>query len=173
MRANKVDIIIIKGAPGTGKSQTGKSLAKYFPKGVRLEIDNLRSMVISVDWTNQAEHIEILNLSRGLILNFLQSGFSPVIVIDTFSGDKTSNFIEELNKLKDDLHIKIFGLYTTEVELTKRIQSRKESEFKDLNICIKLNNDTLRNKHKKEFQIDTTGLISNDTVEIIYKKIMM
>ena len=61
-----------------------------------MEIDNLRSMVISVDWTNQNEHINILNLSSRLVLDFLQLGFSPIIIVDTFSGDKMIKYLELL-----------------------------------------------------------------------------
>jgi predicted PilT family ATPase len=39
---NIIDIIIIRGAPGSGKSQTAKSLSKYYPKGERLEVDSIR-----------------------------------------------------------------------------------------------------------------------------------
>ncbi|KPQ41806.1 MAG: hypothetical protein MPEBLZ_03647 [Candidatus Methanoperedens nitroreducens] len=113
MKSEKADIIIIRGAPGSGKSQSAISLSEFFPKGVRMEIDILRSMVISVDWTNQNEHINILNISTKLVIDFIQLGFSPVIVIDTFSGDKILNYLEKLNHLNNELSIGIFGLYTT------------------------------------------------------------
>ena len=68
----KTDIIIIRGAPGSGKSQTAKSLSQVFPKGVRLEVDTIRQMVISVDWKNQQEHIDMLQASTKLVYEFLQ-----------------------------------------------------------------------------------------------------
>ena len=83
MEKTAADIIIIKGAPASGKSHTAKSLSKHFPKGARIEVDNLRNMVISVDWKNQTEHINILNLSANLVNEYLQLGFKPVIVVDT------------------------------------------------------------------------------------------
>lgn len=172
MKSDKVDIIILKGAPGSGKSQSAKCLSEFFPKGVRLEIDNLRSMVISADWTNQIEHINILNLSTRLVYDFLQLGYSPVIIIDTFSGDKILNYLEKLNQLNNEFSIRIFALYATEEELKKRIESRNNGEFKDFNICKKLNNDLLKYKHDNEFQINTTGLLPAETAKIIYDTIM-
>src|ERR1700740_2801409 len=94
------DIIIIKGAPGSGKTETGKLLANHFPKGVRLEVDTVRSMVISVDWTNQKEHIQLLDMSAKITVDFLKTGLSPVILIDTFSGDKLNGFLKTINGLK-------------------------------------------------------------------------
>jgi tRNA A37 N6-isopentenylltransferase MiaA len=124
MSAAKVDIIIIRGAPASGKSQTAKKLAEYFSKGVRMEIDNLRSMVISVDWTNQTEHVNILTLSTKLVFDFIKLDFKPIIVVDTFSSNKLIKYLDDLTKIDTDLNIKIFGLYTTENELNNRLKLR-------------------------------------------------
>jgi hypothetical protein len=171
MESYSTDIIIIRGAPASGKSQTAKSLSKHFPKGARIEVDNLRNMVISVDWKNQSEHINILNLSSKLVVEYLQLGFKPVIVVDTFSGDKILKYLTDLKELNKDLVINIFGLYTTNEELKKRIDLRGPEEFRDLNICIRLNDDVLKFKHKDEFQINTTGLFPDQTAKIISDQI--
>lgn len=171
MQTVQIDIIIIRGAPGAGKSLTAKSLTKYFPKGVRIEVDNIRSMVISVEWTNQEEHIMILDLSTKLVNDFRKLGLSPVIVVDTFSGDKVKRFINHLMELDETLSIRVFGLFTSESELEKRINARNNREFKDLNICKKLNTDILKFKYDNELQINTTGMLPDDTARIIYEHI--
>lgn len=168
MQDKTLDIIILRGCPGSGKSQTAKSLSQSFPKGVRLEVDTIRNMVISVDWKNQQEHIDILQVSTGLVHNFLKLGFSPVIVIDTFSGDKINKYLETLYELNKDLSIKIFGLFTTDNELKRRLDLRTNSEFKDFQICKRLNDDVIKWKHKSEFQVNTTGLSPTQTAENIY-----
>jgi len=165
------DIIIIRGAPGSGKSQTAKSLSKFFPKGVRMEVDTIRQMVISVNWTNQQEHIDMLQASTKLVFEFLHFGFCPVIVVDTFSGDKITHYLETLHHHDESLIIKIFGLYTTEKELKRRLELRSSVEFNDFAICQKLNYDILKWKHDLEFQIDTTGLLSAQTAEKILSQI--
>lgn len=171
MLTDKTDIIIIRGTPGSGKSETAKSLSKYFPKGVRIEVDTIRNMVISVDWKNQQEHIYMLQASTKLVFEFLHLGFSPVIVIDTFSGDKINRYLETLNQHDKNLSIKIFGLYTTDEELKRRLDLRTNAEFKDFSICKRLNDDVLKWKHDNEFQIDTTGLSSIQTAEKMYGQI--
>jgi len=165
------DIIIIRGAPGSGKSQTAKCLAQFFLKGVRLEIDTIRQMIISVDWTNQQEHINMLQTSTKLVYEFLKLGFKPVIIIDTFSGDKINSYLDSLNLYDEKFSIKIFGLFTTECELKKRLEKRINGEFKDFQISKKLNNDILKWKHEKEYQIDTTELSPSQTSVNIYKRI--
>ncbi|NOZ47170.1 MAG: hypothetical protein GXO79_10370 [Chlorobi bacterium] len=172
MHSPEIDVIIIKGAPASGKSLTAKELTKFFPKGVRIEIDTLRSMVISVDWTNQTEHISILNVSTRLSYDFYKMGYKPVIIIDTFSGDKINSYYENLKSLKKDWNIAIFGFFIDENEIEKRLELRTDDKFKDLIISKKLNEDTLKFKHKQEFQIDTTDLKSKDTAKIIYEILM-
>jgi len=171
MKDSHTDIIIIRGAPGSGKSQVAKCLSQFFPKGVRLEVDTLRQMVISVDWKNQQEHIDMLQASTKLVFEFLQCGFSPVIVVDTFSGDKINKYLDTLYQLDKDLSIKIFGLFTTDEELKRRLDLRTYPEFKDFSICKRLNDDVLKWKHDNEFQIDTTGLSSTQTAQIIFDKL--
>lgn len=167
----KTDIIIIRGAPGSGKSQTAKSLSQFFPKGVRLEVDTIRQMVISVDWKNQQEHIDMLQASTKLVFDFLQFAYSPVIVVDTFSGDKINKYLDTLYQLDKDLSIKIFGLYTTDDELKRRLDLRTSAEFKDFPICKRLNDDVRKWKHDSEYQVDTTGLSPTQTAEKIYGQI--
>ncbi len=168
---NPPDIIIIRGAPGSGKSQTSKSLSKYYPKGVRVEVDNLRNMVISPDWKNQSEHINVLNLSTKVVTEFLNLNFKPIILVDTFSGDKLQKYLTDLKMLNPNVSISVFGLYVTEEELEKRIGARGAEEFRDVNICKRLNSDVLKFKNENEFLVSTTGRLSEETAKIIYNKI--
>lgn len=169
--ADEADIIILKGAPASGKSQTTKSLTRFFPKGVKIEVDNLRQMVISVDWKNQAEHINLLQIAARLTCDFHKLKFKPVIVVDTFSGDKIINFIANLKQLDASLCTKIFSLYVSEDVLKKRLDVRPAGEFKDFGISKKLNEDVLKYKFEAEHQIDTSSLLPAETAEIIYREI--
>jgi hypothetical protein len=171
MQSEKVDIIIIRGAPGSGKSHTAKNLSRFYPKGVKLEVDSLRQMVISVDWKNQEEHVNMLGVSTRLVHDFLKLGFNPVIVVDTFSGNKIGKYIESLYELDKTLSIKLFGLYVTEEELKKRIELRSNGEFRDFEICKRLNDEVPRRKYDTEFQINTTCLLPIETAEMVFRQL--
>jgi len=173
MQTEKHDIIILRGAPGSGKSETAKSLSKFFPTGARLEVDTIRNMVISVDWKNQQEHINMLQVSANLAIEFFKLGFNPVIVVDTFSGNKLVRYLDTLFQLDSNLSIKIFGLFTTEEELKKRLELRPNGEFKDFPICKKLNAELQQAKYDNEFQIDTTGLLPVQTAKKINRQLLM
>lgn len=167
--SQEADILILKGAPASGKSQTAKSLMQYFPKGAKVEVDTLRQMVIAVDWTSQDEHINVLQVSARLVHDFIRLGFKPVIVVDTFSWDKITKYLETLNQFDRPLTINIFGLYVTEEVLKNRLALRSNGEFNDFGICKKLNDDVLRMKHKQEYQIDTSSLLPTQTAEKIFR----
>jgi hypothetical protein len=170
LMAKEADIVILRGAPASGKSQTAKSLTRFFPKGVKIEVDILRQMVISVNWTNQKEHISLLRMSARLAHDFLKAHFKPVIVVDTFSGDKIQDFLAILDQLDNSLSIRIFGLYVAEDVLKQRLELRSKGDFKDFGISKKLNRDVLKFKHKTERQIATTRLSPTQTAEIIYRE---
>jgi hypothetical protein len=49
------------------------------------------------------------------------------------------------------------------------LENRSEAEFRDVLICKKLTDDMLRWKRDEEIQIDTTGLVPEQTADLIYK----
>jgi broad-specificity NMP kinase len=167
----ETDVIAIKGTPGSGKSTTAKALSEFFPKGIRMEVDTIRTMVISVDWKNQQEHINMLQIAAEMVYSFLKFDFKPIIVVDTFSGDKIKGFLKELYKMKNNLSIKIFGLYVAEEELKRRLELRHNDEFKDFVISKKLNDDILNIKSENEFLIDTTYQTAAETALKIYDRL--
>lgn len=167
-----IDVLAIKGAPGVGKSSAAKSLAPFFPRGVKIEVDILRKMVVSVDWKNQAEHIALLQVAARLTHDFLQMGYRPAIVVDTFSGDKIHRFLEDLKKLDGVRTAKVFSLYVSDLELQRRLQARPADEFKDFGISAKLNADVQRLRHPSEYQIDSTDLTPEEIAGRIYQLIV-
>lgn len=162
-------IVIIRGSPGAGKSQAAKMLTSFFPDGAKIEVDLLRKMVISVDWKNQQEHITLLQIAARLAHDFISQGFKPVIVVDTFSGDKVNGFLDFLRRLDRSLTVKIVGLHLSDEVLRKRLERRPSDEFRDFGISQKLNADTIKLKHDSESQIDTSDLSPQQVAERIYR----
>jgi hypothetical protein len=168
------DVIIIKGAPGSGKSETAKKLSLHFKKGVRIEVDTIRSMVISVDWINWQEHLNMLKITANMTLDFLRYNFKPVIVIDTFfTNDKDKDyseikgFTDILYNSKNDLSVKIFSLYVQDNELKKRLDLRPDYLLKDFSLSKIINDVILNIKQDNETIVDSTNLTVEETVNKI------
>ena len=159
------DVIILRGAPGVGKSALAKELAQHFPKGVRLEVDTLRSMVISVDWTNQQEHKDLLQVAAQLTREFLGLGFKPVLVVDTFSGDKVKPFLDALNETDLGLLVKTFALHASPEVLAQRLAARPPDQFRDLAVSKKLNSDVLKIHRPADTLLDTSNQTAQQLAE--------
>lgn len=167
MNPNLADLILLKGAPGVGKSTAAKLLAQHFPSGVRVEVDTLRQMVISVDWTNQAEHRKLLALSAQLAAGFLRSGFSPVILVDTFSGDKIDGFLAEFHAQCSGNRVCVIVLHAAEDVLRERLSNREAGAFRDIGISMRINLESVRDARPSERLLDTSTLSPTDVMGAI------
>ncbi len=161
------DVIVIRGAPGSGKSTAGKCLAARLGRGSRVEVDTLRSMIIPVDWKDQAEHVGVLSVATRVVEGFLGLGHGPVIVIDTFSGNKLTRFIAELRALREGLDLRLFALVPTLPVLRTRVEGRPGDQFKDLSVCEKLNADALKFLQPGERVIDNSALSPEETADAL------
>ena len=165
------DVIIIKGAPGSGKSETADVLSANFPKGVKIEVDYLRGMVIFIDWEDLDEHIKSLEIAANLTLDFLKFNYKPVIVIDTFSMGKEYIFINTLLDNRDNLNIKIFGLYVNEDELKKRLGERSSEQYRNFILSNEVNKEVINSKDENLIIIDTTDKTAEETSNTILRSL--
>jgi len=167
MKTPFADLILLKGAPGVGKSTTAKLLAPHFPSGVRIEVDTLRQMVIFVDWTNQAEHRSLLKLSAKLAAGFIHSGQSPVILVDTFSGDKIDGFLATFREESPQSRVFVAVLHASDEVLRQRITDREGEAFRDILIATRINHESIVGAESFETLIDTTSLAPNGVADAI------
>ncbi len=161
------DVIIIRGAPGVGKSTLAKALASHFPKGVRLEVDTLRGMVISVDWTNQQEHKDLLLVAARLTRHFLELGYRPVLVVDTFSGDKVQPFLDAICASSPGLQVKTFALHASPEVLEQRLISRPSDQFRDFAVSRKLKTEALKIHRPADTLLDTSRLSATELAQAV------
>jgi len=161
------DVILIRGAPGTGKTETARALARHFRHGVWIEVDTVRAMVVSVDWTSQQEHISMLSLATELVAGFLRRGLRPVMVVDTFSGNKVDRFLEELRAARPDADVRSFAIVAAPDVLRARVENRRDDQFRDHVVCQKLNADVLRHLRPDDCLIDNSALTPEQTAEAI------
>lgn len=167
MSSSPPDLILLKGAPGVGKSTAAKLLACHFSTGVRIEVDTLRRMVTNVKWTDQAEHRKLLTLSAHLAAGFLRSGFTPVILIDTFSGDKVEDFLAVFQSEFRQSRILVAVLYAADDVLRQRLLNRESEAFRDTSIASQINQESVHRAQAFETLIDTSNLLPNEVTSAI------
>lgn len=167
MSQRPCDLVLVKGAPGVGKSTAARLLARQFPKGVLIEVDTLRGMVIEVNWKDQAEHRSVLRMAAHLATDFLRAGFSPVVLVDTFSGDKLAGFLDVFRPENPDARV-VATLHASEAA-PRNIGCfiEKVGGFRDLAICLRINREVVRDAAPFETLIDTTERSPNEVAETI------
>lgn len=161
------DLILLKGAPGVGKSTAAKLLARHFTSGVRIEVDTLRGMVIDVKWTDQEEHGNLLTLAAQLAASFLHVGFAPVILIDTFSGDKMDGFLAAFRSERPQSRVFVAVLHASDDVLRQRVLNREAEAFHDMTIAMRINQESVHDARPFETLIDTSSLLPIDVARAI------
>jgi hypothetical protein len=158
---------VIRGAPGAGKSEAAKVLAGRIGEGVRIEVDTLRSMIIPVDWTDQQEHIAVLSIAVGVVAGFLRMGRRPVILVDTFSGEKLGTFLKELAAVHGGAQVRAFCLSPNQGVIRTRVENRPSGGYKDVAVCEKLNSDVIRRLLPGELLIDNSDHTPELSADVI------
>lgn len=172
MNPASADLILLKGAPGVGKSTAAKLLAQHFPSGVRIEVDTLRAMVTDVKWTDQAEHRHLLTLLAQLAAGFLRSGFAPVILIDTFSGDKIDDFLAGFRSECPQSRVFVAVLHASGDVLRHRVLNREAEAFHDVTVAMRINQESVHCARFFETLFDTSNIPPTDVVHAILAAIV-
>lgn len=166
MSTGKVDLVIIRGAPAVGKSSLGKRIKKDFPQGIIVEVDDVRGMINSVKWVHKEEHLKALDASAALVRSYVDAGYSPAIVIDTFNPSKLKYFREKFANEK----VIVISLYASNEVLQNRLINR-EKGFKDWEMTKILNDEVGKYRHDDEALIDTSGMAKEQVAENVVRTI--
>jgi adenylate kinase family enzyme len=163
------DVIIIRGAPGVGKSTLIKLLKKKYANGVTVEVDTIRGMINNVKWINKDEHIHSLNATIALSREYLKAGYSPILVIDTLGKSRMKQFMLMLNQMRiKGRPVKYYtiSLFCKDDVLVNRIINRPDG-FKDVAASRIINNEMAKSEFPPELLIDTSSLTPKQVLEVI------
>jgi tRNA uridine 5-carbamoylmethylation protein Kti12 len=166
MRKHAVDLLLVRGAPGVGKSTAVRTLRKHIGSGAVVEVDHVRGMIADVRWVDTAHHLAALGVTRGIIHSFLSRGFRPVIVVDTFSGGKLRQFVADLAE-ETYVRYRVASLHAAADTLLARVAGRPTNEYREPDVSLLLNDEVLRNRHPREELIDTTHLSPGDVAKLL------
>jgi broad-specificity NMP kinase len=161
-----IQLIIIRGTPGAGKSSLGRRLKKVFSTGVLIEIDNVRGMMNNVDWNDDEQHLVALEAAAAAVNSFIASKAVPVIVVDMFMPGKLEFFLGKVAAT----NYKVVSLLVNENVLEKRLTERKEG-FKDIAKGNVLNKTIADNSTENEIRIETSAIGKNEVMEICLSKL--
>lgn len=154
-----IDLLLVRGGPGVGKSTVTELLSKHMADGVVIETDTIRAMVNNVSWTNVDEHISAVIATGRLAICFLERGYRPVVIVDTFSGGTLKFVVDQIGMYR----YRVASLIAESAELKRRIVEREEG-FRAVDVSIWVNDNILNNNEPYDTLIDTTNLTAQMVV---------
>jgi broad-specificity NMP kinase len=155
--------LIIRGAPGVGKSAVCGVLKKRLHHSAVIEVDVLRAMRSEVNWVDQESQKLGLEQASLLAESFIKAGAHPVLLVDTLLGDALDYLISNLNKPR-----KVFTFTADNTTLIKRARER-ENGYLDEKVILSMNRWFLASRSTHETAIDTSRLSVEEIAEIILR----
>ena len=152
---NNIDIILIRGAPGVGKTTIGRLFRESTPSGVVVDIDDVRRMVSSEVFLYGAnvDYRKAVTATCALVAAFLDTGYSPIIVVDVFSPP----ILELFRRICTQRRTVVITFYSEDGVLARRM-ARRTSGYINLDVAIKINRLMKHPSDSSDVWIDTSTL---------------
>lgn len=157
MHGSVPDLLLVRGAPGVGKSTAVARARRHIANGAVIEVDALRGMIAGVEWTNKKQHELALDHARLLANSFRARKFRPIVIVDTLGRARLEAFLPTL-----EAPYRIVSLFARPDVLAARVAARPDGQFKDLSACLVLNAEMERHRYPNERLLDTTTMTPDE-----------
>ena len=166
----KYELILVRGAPGVGKTTLATRLRAHFPKGITVEVDSFKGMVNLLDWKDTTQYYHILEAVATTCRSYLDNGYAPVIVVDTLSSETLEDFMTILQKSLLQPSCLIITLLCDPGVLELRIHSRKKG-FSLIEPSLAVNDDMRKYRVFNELSVDTTARSPDEVLAFVLARI--
>ena len=147
-----IEVLLVRGAPGVGKSAAVAALRQHIPDGAIIEVDALREMFAQAHEADRAKHVTALELAWVLGRGFLTRGVWPVVIVDTFTSRKLTAFVEAI-----DRPYRVASLYVEPDALRARLAHSGAVQRDKLESAAMHNTEIATHRYPNEKCIDTTS----------------
>jgi chloramphenicol 3-O-phosphotransferase len=171
LRGSLPDVIVIAGAPGTGKTSVCRVLAERLAAPY-LDLGQLRSLHLDRAWRRMSVADEAVGFENlvAMVRNYCRHGFRPVLV-----SDLTENRVEEIVRVLVGLDVRIVTLVLDDPALHKQrvLDETRDSGYRDWQAALAWNQRNLqRQLLLREQRIDTTHLSVDETADQILTRLI-
>lgn len=145
------EVILLRGAPGVGKTKTAEQLQRRLARGATIEVDVIRKMINGVSWESHQQHFDAIRAAAQLAKAYRVASYSPVIVVDTLGFGSLQIALEALAPLSAS----VYSLVCNDRHLMWRLW-RRASGFRDRKKGVKFNRHVSTDSINAHHLIDTT-----------------
>lgn len=150
-----LDLLLIRGAPGIGKTTIGSLFRRFAHGCVVIDIDDVRRMATDERFLyGENEHYRnAVLVVQGMVESYLVAGYSPVIVIDVFCANILNLF---RTRVYSGTSVSA-TLYAQNTVLLGRMSNRIKG-YINLDVATRINRHMLDTKEMTDIWIDTTDI---------------
>lgn len=163
------DIILIRGAPGIGKTTLGEGLRKHFAEGAVIDVDQLRHMVNAEEFEFESDvhYTNAINVCCVLAKSLLAGGFRPIIITDVMA----ETFLNQIKEGLCGYSTFTLTLIASANVLMSRMRAR-QGGYINVEVANLVNNMIEGESHESGACIDTSHLSSHELRHLALKYIM-
>ena len=149
-----LDLIVIAGAPGSGKTTISNLLSAYLDSPL-IDLGHIRQFHLNPAWTNASEDEELMSFENLVFMvhNYVKHGYGNVIVNDLmdYRVQETPKHFNSLNYLIITLILK------DESELKRRVLiPERDSGFRDYRNAIEWNRSLFSREIENEIKVENS-----------------
>lgn len=159
------DYIVLRGAPGAGKSTTARALMRRLRGGVTIEVDEVRKMINGVVWESHQQHFDAIGAAAEAAKAYLASGYRPIVFVDTLAFGGLEIALKALNSESVSTYSLVCSRFSLALRLWRRFGGFRDSA-KSARIDSHLR---LTASHPSEI-IDTTAMDVHQVVSWIAQR---
>jgi len=162
----ELDLIVVAGSPGSGKSTLCCELRTRWNVAPMIELSDLRNLHLDALWSNQSENDRAIAFDHlvYIVHSYAKHKWGPVLVTDL-----REEWVARIDEVFADLSYAIITLFNSDAVIGRRIEGRNNG-FTNVGAAVEWNR-AVRNRRllPREHHIDNSGPIAEtaDRVEQI------
>jgi predicted kinase len=164
------DLVVIRGAPGVGKSTLANGLKARFPQGVTIEVDAFKGMMHRWDWKDTRQYRHITGAAGMACSSYLENGYSPVIAVDTFSPEILGEFMALMSTSPRKPACLVITLVCDPEILALRIQRRKTG-LCHVEPALAINDHMGKSTTSSDLLVDTGTRSPDEVLALVLERI--